>query len=99
MAFTTAMLGTALATALAGAATAGIGALSKDDDNKFKKELETMHTTKPGFSDLGEDMVDPVPDRFGLRSKTPSVIFPRMGFSNTPNGINNPNQGYNKFKL
>lgn len=89
----------AIATAVGAAATAGINAISKSDDNKFKKELETIHTTKPGFSDLGEDMVDPVPDRFGLRSKTPSVIFPRMGFSNTPNGINNPNQGYNKFKL
>jgi len=99
MAVTTGMIGTAIATALAGAATAGIGALAKDDDNKFKKELETMHTTKPGFADLGEDMVDPVPDRFGLRSKKQSVIFPRVGFTNTPNGINSPNQGYNKFKL
>ncbi len=69
-----ALLGAA-ASAAAGGIGAGVKALTSSKDRKHEKELETIHTTKPGFDDFGDELVDEG-DQFALSKKPPRVIFP-----------------------
>ena len=69
-------LGTLLATAvpaISGIAGGVLSAKEKGDARKQEKEMETIHTTEPGFNDFGEELADE--NKFGL-------IGPRVDFSN-----------------
>ena len=44
--------------ALGGAAKGGISALTAGKERKHEKDLETMHTTEPGFTTFGDDLAN-----------------------------------------
>lgn len=86
----------ALLGAAASAAAGGIAAVAKSGSEgkqrKHEKDLQTIHTTEPGFEDFGDEMVDETTDEdqfslmdkdlFSLTNAKRPVIFPNNRMMN-----------------
>mgnify|MGYP001576164691 CR=1 FL=1 len=63
---------------IGGIATAGASALKSNKEAKTARELKTINQTKPGFTDLGDELLDENDKRnlSFINARRP-VIFPR----------------------